>query len=43
MNKTETNERVLLRLSNIRQLSQPTFYGGVAAEVMHSYWNIPIC
>ena len=26
-----------------RHLSQPTFYGGVAAEIMHSHWNIPIC
>ena len=26
-----------------RHLSQPTFYGGVAAKVMYSYWNIPIC
>ena len=28
---------------NIRHISQPTFCGGVAAEIMHSYWNIPIC
>ena len=26
-----------------RHLSQPTFCGGVAAEIMHSHWNIPIC
>ena len=27
----------------IGHVSQPTFFGGVAAETMHSYWNIPIC
>ena len=26
-----------------RHLSQPTFYGEVAAEIMHSHCNIPIC
>ena len=26
-----------------RHLSQPTYCGGVAAEIMHSYCNIRIC
>ena len=30
-------------LPNNRHLSQPTFCGGDAAEIMNSYWNIPIC
>ena len=29
--------------ADIRHLSQTTFCGGVAAKIMHSYWNIPIC
>ena len=31
------------RPTHTRHLSQPTFYGGVAAKVMYSYWHIPIC
>ena len=26
-----------------RNLSQPTFYCGVAAKVMYAHWNISIC